>query len=635
MPPTKKPLRRKLRKTIRKSQKGGLMRPEDYDRMFSGRFLTTEGSNVAKQIEALADKSYLLKNVKGSKYGFSEIFYRAPEPTQENLLNLDNYNSFLQRKYYETVLWDQLRTVFKLKVRQQGDVFNIGQCKKILVDYLKNFLYFVIKHKNGGAFLDELFNRFESKKTIFLTGIIDYTKLISELRKNSGANDVVKHNIENIINTYCSNIRNCLTLIDFFVKTFEKLIIDGKDSNGKIIMEYYVGKFDNCIRVRDDIRKLQELTPEFIKKAEKDARIALLKLGQKGSLNSSNKTMKIGRHPDANQHKDDVLLNKDIYERGKFCIKDYSLFCEKEPDRCDKKNDCANVYNNAIDGKEDMIEPYNDMEKSFILNLYNGTAPQFESGINTFYLKDRPLDTVDIFAAGISGHTAEIGLMFHIFTDFKIINEAMTQRFIAVSALVWMLDYFHHSLREILLASLIHFKQNEFDILSDIDYLYSKPQDGQSISSILDNVSGIIQKLLISKKGAAVDLRKYLKLEDKAGANLKRMESMIDFFLSSTADKLSDSDKERLISVEECIKGFKPYISQNKPTLEKEIVWPKPEARRGRHPLLLCAAPHQGLPAAAAAAQDPHPGLGGPEDKCKSYEDEGEIYAAYKTATGR
>jgi hypothetical protein len=601
MPETKKALRRKLRKTSRKSQKGGLMRPEDYDRMFLGRYLTAEGTNVAKQMEGLADKSYFLKDVRGSKYGFREIFYSAPEPTQENLLKMENYNSFLQRKYYETVFWDQLRTSFKLKVTERGDVFNLNQCKTILVDYLKNFLYFVKKHRNGAAFLDGLFARFESKKKVFLTGIIDYVNLISELKTipSANADARLKSKIIEIIKKYCPNIRNCLTLIDFFVKTFEQLTLDGKDSNGKKIMEYYVGKFDNCIRVRDTVSKLA-LEPDDLKAAEKVARIELLKLGQKGSpsKSSANKTMKVGRHPNANQHKADFLLIKDLYERGKFCIKDYSLFCQNEPERCDKKNDCANVYNNANDGKEDMIEPYNDREKAFITNLYKGDAPQFESGINSFYLQAKPLDTVDIFAAGISGHTAEIGLMFHIFTDFKQINEAMTQRFIAVSALVWMLDYFHHSLREILLASLIHFKQGEYDILSHIDYLYSKPQGEQSISSIIENISGIIHKLT-SRKDKPIDLRKYLKLEDAAGANLKRMESMIDFFLSTTPDNLSKSDKDRLISVEDSIKGFQPYISQNKPTLEKEIVWPNPK------------------------------------EKCSLYDDAGKIYGTYKTAADR
>ena len=69
--------------------------------------------------------------------------------------------------------------------------------------------------------------------------------------------------------------------------------------------------------------------------------------------------------------------------------------------------------------------------------------------------------TFGTFAAGISGHTIEISLMTNLFMSFtpksaKNPIQPDSTSVVAAGALIWMSQYYHHSLREILLATMIH-----------------------------------------------------------------------------------------------------------------------------------------------------------------------------------
>jgi hypothetical protein len=361
------------------------MKGTDYDRMFAGRIIPVN-TNMEKQLDALIGESY--DRIKGSKYGFRDYFYSAPSPTLENMLKVENYNKFLKRKYYETVIWDTIKTSFKGKVQQAGELITIGNIKPLLQEFLIHFIYTVIKHENGVHFFEVLEDRFNSKITIFLTGIIDYPTLIGNLKalKRNAGEQELKDNIKNNIDLYCANIRTSLTLIDFFVKTFEKLQIGGVDSNGKIAMEYYVGLFDNCIRHRDTIPKMikkdgvnvpNEVNIKDFLAAEQELRNYFKKQAcEKSGVCNPNSG------PELNERTH--LYINDVFEKNKFCIKDYSLFCKGRNEDCNKKHECANVDNTHTDGKDDMIEPYSIKEKAFIDDLYHrgGKVPQFESGIN-------------------------------------------------------------------------------------------------------------------------------------------------------------------------------------------------------------------------------------------------------------
>jgi hypothetical protein len=190
------------------------------------------------------------------------------------------------------------------------------------------------------------------------------------------------------------------------------------------------------------------------------------------------------------------------------------------------------------------------------------------------------LDTIDIFAAGISGHTAEIGLMFNLFTNFKSQNEAVTQKFIAISALIWMIDYLHHSLREILLASLIHFKDNSKNstIISDIEYLYSSAESGdKSIEFIVAKIDKIITNLFESSKGGAISLRRNLKFNTPE--NLQSMKSMINFFLSTEGKNGGDDVKEKLNNAEASINEFRSFLAGTNKILYDSIKWPEKDGK--------------------------------------------------------
>jgi hypothetical protein len=111
----------------------------------------------------------------------------------------------------------------------------------------------------------------------------------------------------------------------------------------------------------------------------------------------------------------------------------------------------------------DLIEPYNELEKS---RYSDDKLINFNVGRNIF-TAPHIYNTVDVFSAGLSGHTIDISLLFSTFVFNNIKQEDIFV--IVLSCLIWMLPYYHHSLREIISIGFIFLNSN--DDTYDNDYI--------------------------------------------------------------------------------------------------------------------------------------------------------------------
>jgi len=423
----------------------------------------------------------------------------------------EDNNSLKRRKYYEMRIWDETRYFVKLHFNR--DKLNI--IIPILQKFIRDFLITTTKSNNRSSFfLDKFKDTFNNKLKFYLTGIIDYEGFVSDLKKLFGENTapantsteykILQTSVLTIVQSYCSNVRLCLTTIDFLLKTLEGI--------NKPIMGYLIESFDNCVRHRDSI---------------------------------------------ANEELDEYLPNK-------FCIKDFTDNQVCTGDSCiphetgDNKDNCT-----SLTSDEGLIEPYDSNENSQLTKVFQGKKFPFASGVNSFYL-NKPQDTIDVFAAGISGHTAEIGLMFRLFTsDFFGSDQQrdfMPQHFIAQACLIWMADFYHHSLREILLASCIHFPYSP-DTINQIEKLYSPlTTSGVTLDKILRE-GGIIDESIKSVS----KLRK---------PTTGTFDENVLLNILNSAPQLDPAVKEK---INLCYNNIKQFETKIPPTLKEKIVWPTEE----------------------------------------------------------
>jgi hypothetical protein len=139
----------------------------------------------------------------------------------------------------------------------------------------------------------------------------------------------------------------------------------------------------------------------------------------------------------------------------------------------------------------DLIEPYNELEKS---KYSDEKLINFNVGRNIF-TAPHIYNTVDVFSAGLSGHTIDISLLFSTFIFNNIKQEDIFV--IVLSCLIWMLPYYHHSLREILGVGFI-FLTNKNDDTYDDEYkkllnLFKIKDNNNLDSQIFDEIFQMIE----------------------------------------------------------------------------------------------------------------------------------------------
>jgi len=466
----------------------------------------------------------------------------------------DNHNDdFMKRKYYEAKIWDGIRTKLLERIKENGGNSFIEKLITKLQEFISLFFTNLIDTDKFETFLEKLGKKFEEKTTgAFLSGIFNYSAFINYVGKAkrpyiNDRGDWVKKAVKQ----HCRKIRTCLTLIDFIVKALEGLEL----SNGQKVMKYYVEYFDNCIRFRrtltTDIEHYitnKDAAQNFALKAApiQARRDAALRAEAKKEYNAAKTIAEEAAAASKLRRLDKSLVNEIQYflEQRTFCVKDYKLFQGIIPQPEDRH--CLNLPT------ADLIEKYPLSELLDIRNKYKKLYLPFQSGTNMFFLPERKMNTIDIFAAGISGHTAEIGLMMQLFAGKTKPPENM-QKFVAIVCLIWMLDYFHHSFREILLASTIHFEPAA-GLINEIEWLYSVGDPKESIEGILTRFDAIISSLFFDIDSIQFDN--------------DHMKNMVNFmFLGRDIETIKDTLK----NTERNLLTFKENLPES---LKTSIVWP-------------------------------------------------------------
>jgi hypothetical protein len=267
--------------------------------------------------------------------------------------------------------------------------------KDCLLKMLVNVIFaFLIEFKEYNCMNDFILLYNSKTNSGVITGAIDIDKFIADLNAIDSYKEKITYMLENF------NIRISLTFLDMIFKFFLSKKIEGTE-----YIEEVSRFFD------DNVRNRLATEPKSI------------------------------GNDDEYIPRDEMRINNFITPHGSLIRAD---------ERCRKKNgiklECCKMV--------DLIEPYKKLEK----DKYNKDRIEkdFNVGSNLFtdstiYAGENDVDTVDVFGAGLSGHTTDIILLFSIFTELNDIDKYL----LIIGCLIWMLNFYHHSLREIVLVGTI------------------------------------------------------------------------------------------------------------------------------------------------------------------------------------
>jgi hypothetical protein len=162
-------------------------------------------------------------------------------------------------------------------------------------------------------------------------------------------------------------------------------------------------------------------------------------------------------------------------ERDEMCIKDY--YAPNISGKVEGNKDCLPMV--------ELLEPYLPLEKA---KYTEAELTKFNVGSNIFTAPTQNF-TVDVFAAGLSGHTIDILLLMTTFVFNKVKKENVF--LIVYTCLIWMLNYYHHSLREIIAIAFIF-----IDDTYNRNILLELFKKGQNYKEKIDNVFEMLEKEL-------------------------------------------------------------------------------------------------------------------------------------------
>lgn len=163
-------------------------------------------------------------------------------------------------------------------------------------------------------------------------------------------------------------------------------------------------------------------------------------------------------------------------ERDEMCLSDF--YTPNNSGKVKGNKDCLPMVK--------LLEPYLPLEKT---KYTEEELINFNVGSNIFTAPSQNL-TVDIFAAGLSGHTIDILLLMTTFVFNKVKKENVF--LLAYTCLIWMLNYYHHSLREIVAIAFI-FIDDAYNrnILLE---LFKKKNMNENYKEKIDNVFDMLEK---------------------------------------------------------------------------------------------------------------------------------------------
>lgn len=425
---------------------------------------------------------------------------------------------FLRRKYYETRLWESIRNHIKTIVQPELVSAIVSKLQMIVQSALLDICI-----NNRKVVMDYLifFAKKENSQQV-VNGLLDMTGLLEEFYPL--ANSIAAANkLSDTVTKFCPNVRTCChffyVLMEFF--TDEK---DGCNTtlNGSKIMGYYHRLFNQCDRDAS-----RELIPTALEPS---------------------------------------------FQRYRTCIKDRDVFCVPEKS-CYTGHDCTKlpeIHDYVGRHTDNYIEQYSPdelglMHKTFVAfpSDFSGKIPPFVAGINRFYSKNAAINTVDFFAAGISGHTFILGKMMHLYTDITPANIHIVQKLTAISGILLMIDYMHHSLREILLASTTIFQRTPeiIGVIKQIEYLYSPIPEKASFEGVFEGVKDIINSLF------------NITPMDINSINLSEPTPLMDFFTSPSGMKPSEDILQKITNCTDALTDFIPDLKTNALALHDTIIF--------------------------------------------------------------
>jgi len=293
--------------------------------------------------------------------------------------------------------------------------------------------YLTMKNQLGGIIAERANYEYEVYKYCNL-------KLKELLEKNSYIKVYILNMLHQIVTYFLNEIINNDKMEDF------KKLYNDKTKN----------PLSGAINIELLEEKLKNENVENVVKNNFNIRSSLTFLDMISKYVSSRSTVytKTANFFDDNIRLRDARSNVDKeFDRDELCITKFKI---PSVNKIEKKLDheCLPMV--------DLIEPYNELEKK---RYTDEKLIHFNVGRNIF-TAPQIYNTVDVFSAGLSGHTIDIALLFSTFVFNNIKQEDIF--IIVLSCLIWMLPYYHHSLREILSIGFIFL--NDKDNTYDEDY---------------------------------------------------------------------------------------------------------------------------------------------------------------------
>lgn len=162
-----------------------------------------------------------------------------------------------------------------------------------------------------------------------------------------------------------------------------------------------------------------------------------------------------------------------------LCIKDFRV--PFTYDNSKEQQNCVPMMDLYEDYSES--EHFVDQEK----------IPTIVSSGSVIFAEENPKDTVGVFAAGTSGHTFDTLLLFILF--FLDNDEALENgthpllNYIGMGCLIWMINYYHHSFREIALPVTLFGTQ---ELRTNVEFLFAKLSNPEEGLAALDYIYSIL-----------------------------------------------------------------------------------------------------------------------------------------------
>lgn len=125
--------------------------------------------------------------------------------------------------------------------------------------------------------------------------------------------------------------------------------------------------------------------------------------------------------------------------------------------------------NNVKNDNFNDIKMVDLLEKYSVYEGYEKPTKKIVSVGSILFGEKTKNDTVGVFAAGTSGHTFDT--LFLFLTFFIGINDQKRLNLVCMACLIWMINYYHHSFREICLPLAIF--SDDIELISKINYLFT------------------------------------------------------------------------------------------------------------------------------------------------------------------